>query len=190
MDQSSSTYLVSEGTSIPNTSFISTRPSISYDFGGPSVLVGYQSLSGIFSSASMSPSLFHYPPWTTGMSVMHDIFGTTLLNIGQIPQTTISPVSPTQLVSSQQLPLSSGTIVQSSLGQSIPTNMGQISIGSMVSRGKPLLGSSSFTGGKYLPLSLYSTGGNLFQDCHHLLEVNIFQGRHRLLGGNIFQGHH
>jgi hypothetical protein len=151
MDQSTYTYPMSEGTSIPTTSFISSGPSISYDFGGPSILIGYQSLSGLFSSASTSLSLFHYPPWTIGMYFMHDIFGTTLLNIGQIPQTIIAPVSSTQLVYSQQLPLTSGTTVLSSLGQSIPKNMGQISLGSMVSGGKHLLGSSSFTGGKSLP---------------------------------------
>jgi hypothetical protein len=177
MDQSTSTDPVSEGTSIPTTYFISSGPSISYDFGGPSVPAGYQSLSGIFSGASTSPSLFHYPPWTTGMPGMHDMSGTTLSNIGQIPQTTIAPVSSTQPVSSQQLPLTSGTIVQSSLGQSIPTTMGQMSIGSMVSGGKPLPGSSSSTGGKPLPGSSSSLGGK------PLPGLSSLTG-----GGNLFQG--
>jgi hypothetical protein len=39
--------------------------SVSYDFGGPSIPPGYQSLSGTFSGASTSASLFHYPPWST-----------------------------------------------------------------------------------------------------------------------------
>jgi hypothetical protein len=171
MDQSTSTKLVFEGTSIPTTSFISSGPSISYDFFGPLVPVAYQCFSGIFSGASTSPLLFHYPPWTIGMPSMHDMSGTTLLNIGQIPQTTIAPISSTQPISSQQLPLTSGAIVQSSLGQSIPTNMGQMSIGpwyldlpisSSSTRGKPLPGSSSSTGGKPLPIFSSLTGGKPF----------------------------
>ena len=119
----------------------------------------------------MSPSLFHYPPWTTGM---HDMSSTNLSNIRQIPQTTIAPVSSTQPIYSQQLPLTSGINVHSSLGQYIPTNMGQMSIRSMVSGGQPLPGSST------------SIGGNLFQDCHRLLGGNLFQDCHHLLGGNLF----
>jgi len=166
MDQSTSTKPVFEGTSIPTTSFISSGPSISYDFFGPLVPVAYQCFSGIFSGASTSPLLFHYPPWTIGMPSMHDMFGTTLLNIGQISQTTIAPISSTQPISSQQLPLTSGATVQSSLGQSIPTNMGQMSIGPW-----------------YLE-------GNLFQYHHRLLGGNLFQDHHRQLGGNLFQNFH
>jgi len=109
MDQSTSTYLVSEGTSIPTTYFTSSGPRTYYKFGGPSVPIGYQSLCGPFSGISMSPSLFHYPPRTNGMSSVHDMSCTTLSNIGKIPQTTISPVSYTQPVSSQQLSSTNGT---------------------------------------------------------------------------------
>jgi hypothetical protein len=112
--------------------------------------------------------------WYAGM---HDMSGTTLSNIGKIPQTTIAPVSSTQPVSSQQLPLTSGTIVQSSLGQSIPTTMGQMSIGSMVSGGKPLPGSSSSTGGKPLP------------GFHRLSWGQPLPGPLSLLGGTFFQDH-
>jgi hypothetical protein len=101
MDQYTSTYHVSEDTSIPTTSFTSSVPSTYYDFGGPLVPFGYQSFSGIFSGTSTSPSLFHYSPWTTGMHGVHDMSGTTVLNIGKIPQITIAPVYSTQPVSSQ-----------------------------------------------------------------------------------------
>jgi hypothetical protein len=188
MDQSTSIDPMSEGTSIPTTSFISSGPSISYDFGGPSVSVGCQSLSGLFSGASMSPSLFHYPPWTTGMPGMHDMSSTTLSNIRQIPQTTIAPVSSTQPIYSQQLPLTSGINVHSSLGQSIPTNMGQISIRSMVSGGKPLPGSSSSIGGKPLPGSSSSTGGKPLPRLSSLTGGKTFLGSSLPTWGKYFLG--
>jgi hypothetical protein len=109
MYQFTSTDHVSEGTSIPTKYFISSGPIISYDFGGPSVPIGYQSISGILSGTSTSPSLFCYPPWTTGMPSMHDMSGTNLSNIGKIPETTISLVYSTQPISIQQLTVTSGT---------------------------------------------------------------------------------
>jgi hypothetical protein len=47
--------------------FVHNGSSISYDFGGPSIPPGYQSLNETFSGASTNASIFHYPPWSTGM---------------------------------------------------------------------------------------------------------------------------
>jgi hypothetical protein len=150
--------------------------------------LGINLLMAFFSGASTSPSLFHYPPWTTGMPSMHDMSSTTLSNIRQIPQTTIAPVSSTQPIYSQQLPLTSGTNVHSSLGQSIPTNMGQMSIGSMVSRGKPLPGSSLSIGGQPLPGSSSSTGGKPFPRSSPLTEGKPFLGSLSSTCGKFFSG--
>jgi hypothetical protein len=71
-------------------SYLHNLCSVSYDFGGPSIPSGYQSLSGTFSGALTSASLFHYLPWSTSMPSSSSMYIPSMVHI---LQTNVSPGS-------------------------------------------------------------------------------------------------